>query len=67
LLILRSDSPPANLHPDYVCTVVRNIVDASMRGRPFKELVMFLEVALSNLRVFVDPDDVALVFASACD
>jgi len=67
LLILRSDDPPPNLHPDYVCSVVRNVLDASMRGRPLKELATFLEVALSNLRIFVDPDDVALVFASACD
>jgi len=67
LLILRSDNAPPNLSPDYICGIVRQVLDVAMRGKPFKELAMFVAVALSSLRVYVDPDDVAVVFASACD
>jgi len=67
LLILRSDNAPPNLHPDYICSVVRQVLDAAMRGKPLRELAAFIEVALANLRVFIDRDDVAVIFASVCD
>jgi len=38
-----------------------------MRGRPLRELAAFIEVALANLRVFIDPGDVSVVFVSACE
>jgi len=66
LLVLGSDSAPPNLHPDYICEVVRQILDVSIRGKPFKELATLLEVALTNLRIYVNPDDVSLVFFSLC-
>jgi len=67
LLILRSDNAPPNLHPDYICGIVRQVLDAAMRGKPLRELATFIEVALANLRVFIDPGDVSVVFVSVCE
>jgi len=67
LLILSSDSAPPNLHPDYICMVVRQILDVSIRGKPLKEIAVFLGTALANLRIYVDPDDVSVVFYSECE